>query len=290
MFRWWRDIGEQPCVWSDFGLWFIGCNVEHLHEVLSLGRLQALQQLHWVPCVRYDPDLPILDSIAENHPGIRKISLDMDLLFYGFVRHEPGFAWDAMAKLAIELVKFCVVDLTHSVCSTTFLRALLKASLSCGANSNLKTIKISGNEKDHPDVLAEARLQGVEITFMPPTHDAALKQPLDIIQIDEDGEEDRGGHKDEDVEKVGGFGKEGYKEGDMEEDEDGYINKHNEDDGGENPFDLISLCLHRSSAHNEWRIVKVEEGGNLRVTITAPTMTLTLPRINWQLAPRPTRL
>ena len=155
--------------------------MEHLHEVLSLGRLQALQQLHWIPCVRYDPDLPILNIIAENHPGIRKISLDIDLPFYdGFVRHwmsdkMPDLAWDEMAKLGIELVKFCVVDLTHSVCSNTFLWAFLKASLSCGANSNLKAIQISGNEKDHPDVLAEARRQGVEITVVPPTHDAAFK-------------------------------------------------------------------------------------------------------------------
>ena len=68
--RWWRDIGEQPCVWSNFGLRFIGCDVDHLLEVLSLGRLQGLQQLHWIPCVQFDPDLPILDIIAENHTGI----------------------------------------------------------------------------------------------------------------------------------------------------------------------------------------------------------------------------
>ena len=75
--RWWRDIGEQPCVWSNFGLRFIGCDVDHLLEVLSLGRLQGLQQLHWIPCVEYHPDLPILDIIAENHAGIIQISLEM---------------------------------------------------------------------------------------------------------------------------------------------------------------------------------------------------------------------
>ena len=54
LFRWWREIGEQPCVWSNFELRFIRCDMTHLLEVLSLGRLQALEQLHWVPCVRYD--------------------------------------------------------------------------------------------------------------------------------------------------------------------------------------------------------------------------------------------
>ena len=80
MFRWWREIGEQPCVWSNFRLRFIGCDVEHLLEVLSLRRLQALEQLHWVPCVRYDPDVPILNIVAaEKHAGIRTTSLDMTL-------------------------------------------------------------------------------------------------------------------------------------------------------------------------------------------------------------------
>ena len=117
--------------------------MKHLLEVLSMGRLQALEQLHWVPCVRYDPDAPILSIIAENHAGLRTISLDMALddfaeRFEGYESDER----DERTKLAVALAKFCVVDLTHCVCektdATRFLRALLKAS--CGAISNLKAL------------------------------------------------------------------------------------------------------------------------------------------------------
>ena len=254
--------------------------MKHLLEVLSLGRLQALEQLYWVPCVRYDPDAPILDVIAENHAGIRTISLDMALddfaeRFEGYESDER----DERTKLAIALAKFCVVDLTHCVCektdATRFLWALLKAS--CVAISNLKAIQISGDEMDYADVLVEARLQGVAIIVVPAANDASFKQPLDIIQIDEDGEEDN----DEDVEKIRDFGKEGHEEGYKEEDryEDGDTNKYNEDDGRENPFDLISLSLHKSSAYSHSRAVKAEEDGHILVTINAPAMTLTLPRI-----------
>ena len=227
--------------------------MDHLLEVLSLGRLQGLQQLHWIPCVQFDPDLPILDIIAENHAGIRQISLDMVLYFRG----------DEGTKLATTLVKFCVVDFTHCQLTRTFLRALLLASR--GANSKLKTIKISaGYDQLHFDTLGEAWQQGVAITVVPP---AAFKQPLDTIQIDEDEEEERAVHSYEGVEKIGGNGTEGYMEEEYEEEEedryeDGDRNKHNED-----PFDLISLSLHRSSGHSSWRIVKVEEDGHLRVTI-----------------------
>ena len=277
LFRWWREIGEQPCVWSNFELRFIGCDVTHLLEVLSMGRLQALEQLYWVPCVRYDPDAPILDIIAENHAGIRTISLDMAL--DDFAERFEGYESDEMTKLATALVKFYVVDLTHCICTktdaTTFLRALLKAS--CGAISNLKAIQISGDEMDYADVLVEARLQGVEVTVVPAANDTSFKQPLDIIQIDGDGEEDN----DEDVEKIRDFGKEGHEEGYKEEDryEDGDTNKYNEDDGRENLFDLISLSLHKSSAHSDCRAVKAKEDGHLLVTINAPATTLTLPRI-----------
>ena len=112
---------------------------------------------------------------------------------------------------------------------------------------------------------AEARQQGVAITVVPP---AASRQPLDTIQIDDDEGEERTVHSYEGVEKLGDNGREGYVEEeykDEEEDsrfEDFGTNKHNED-----PFDLISLSLHRSSGHSSWRIVKVEEDGHLRVTI-----------------------
>ena len=102
------------------------------------------------------------------------------------------------------------------------------------------------------------------ITVVPP---APFKQPLDTIQIDEGEEEERAVHSYEGVEKIGGNGTEGYMEKEHKEEEedryeDGDRNKHNED-----PFDLISLSLHRSSGHSSWRIVKVEEDGHLRVTI-----------------------
>ena len=65
-------------------------------------------------------------------------------------------------------------------------------------------MKISGDERDHADLLVEARLQGVAVTVVPAANDATLKQPLDVIQIDEDGEEeDRAGHNDEDEAKIG---------------------------------------------------------------------------------------
>ena len=227
--------------------------MDHLLEVLSLGRLQGLQQLHWIPCVQYDPDLPILDIIAENHAGIRQISLDMVLYF----RCEG----DDRTKLATTLVKFCVVDFTHCQLTRTFLRALLLASR--GANSKLKTIKISaGYDQLHLDTLGEARQQGVAITVVPP---AASRQPLDTIQIDDDEGEENTVHSYEGGEKLGDNGREGYVEEeykDEEEDsrfEDFGTNKHNED-----PLDPISLSLHRSSGHSSWRIVKVEEDGHLR--------------------------
>ena len=100
------------------------------------------------------------------------------------------------------------------------------------------------------------------ITVVPP---APFKQPLDTIQIDEGEEEERAVHSYEGVEKIGDNGTGGYMEEEYEEEEryeDGDRNKHNED-----PFDLISLSLHRSSGHSSWRIVKVEEDGHLRVTI-----------------------
>ena len=46
------------------------------------------------------------------------------------------------------------------------------------------------------------------------------------------------------------------------------------------PSDLICLSLHKSNAYSDWRTVKAEEDGNLLVTINAPAMTFTLPRLN----------
>ena len=84
MCRWWRELGEEPSLWTGFKLHFTfhpDCNREEiLFELLSLRRLQTLQYIHlYVFMSSWKTILQSLEIISDSQPPIKSLSMDVPL-------------------------------------------------------------------------------------------------------------------------------------------------------------------------------------------------------------------
>jgi len=162
--RWWRKMGEDPCLWAKFKLQIplaLPCPCHGLQDVLSLGRLQSLEYFH----LKMDLDKVTHHvQIILSHPSIRKLSLMMLSIKVAWFEMSE----EEKAKLAALLVKFEEVDLTESPCfhwrpnALGLLRSLIPAS--AVGDSKLKKLSISYvDEEENSEVLAQARERFVVI-------------------------------------------------------------------------------------------------------------------------------
>ena len=178
--RFWREVGEQPCLWSSLKLKFLAVDgkpnkdtdgptgwTKDLQRVLSMKRLQALQQLNLdfsftvqdVPlrdCIRF------LQIIIRNSPTVRKLSLESLHLA------DPLPPSQVLAeKLVTKLVNFEQVDFgtdgflrdlwtwDNSVANALLRR--LAAVLSSGEGSKLWVLSMPAFLRVIKEALAEAR-------------------------------------------------------------------------------------------------------------------------------------
>ena len=185
--RFWREVGEQPCLWSTLKLKFLAVNgkpnkdtdgptgwTQDLQRVLSMKRLQALQQLNldfsftvqdvvWRDCIRF------LQIITRNSPTVRKLSLESLHLA------DPLPPSKVLAEqLVAKLVNFEQVDFgtdgflrdhhwdagDNSVANALLRRlapAAMAAVLSSGEGSKLWVLSMPAYPRVIKEALAEAR-------------------------------------------------------------------------------------------------------------------------------------
>ena len=167
--RRWREVGEQPCLWSSLKLKFVvgstsrPARVEVLQRVLNMRRLQTLEHLTlyfmwpqtgvpWQDCIHLIQVIP---------PSVRKLSLEMfDVL-------KPLPPIHVMAEeLVAELVRFEEVDfrsfLLYSRKMTDATLRRLTAVISSGEETKLKVLVMpawmsSSRSSWISETLAEAR-------------------------------------------------------------------------------------------------------------------------------------
>ena len=183
--RAWREVGEQPCLWSSLKLKFLAVNGEpradpdgpigwtqDLKEVLNMKRLQTLQQLTldfsltglfinvmWKDCICF------LQIISKNSPTVRKLCLETLHLA------EPLPSPNVLAKkLVAKLVKFEEIDfgtegflfedycdtMSRSSITNAILRRLLAVAKS-GGDFKLQVLSMPGRPQNISKTLAEAR-------------------------------------------------------------------------------------------------------------------------------------
>ena len=153
MLRWWREVGEGASLWANFKfkLNFIARSPLQLIEVLTMPRLQCLQEIG-LQCVQYIITLPaLLQLIIDKCPGIRKLLLRIK---------KCTIQEDEMIMLASSLVKFEQVDLTEFSISSTDEIALVEAAiaaLSTVVGSRLRLLQIHGHRRSHSKLLAAAK-------------------------------------------------------------------------------------------------------------------------------------
>ena len=108
--RWWREVGEKPSLWAKLKLQFEAGHEQTLHQVLALGRLQALEYLSLNRCEYTEHSctrvIGLLKSAVDHCPMLRGLSLDFGLLV---LFNKP----DKLARVAAMLVKFEEIDLTE---------------------------------------------------------------------------------------------------------------------------------------------------------------------------------
>ena len=163
--RRWREVGEQPCLWSSLKLKFVvgstsrpARSVQVLQRVLNMRRLQTLEHLTlnfmwsqtevpWQDCIHLIQVIP---------PSVRKLSLEM----FDFLDPLPPI--HVMAEeLVAELVRFEEVDLrsfllySRKMTDATLRR--LTAVISSGEETKLKVLVMPAWTLHSAETLAEAR-------------------------------------------------------------------------------------------------------------------------------------
>lgn len=153
-------MGEQPVLWAKLKLGFFAQaegQEQELLRILQLKRLQSLEYLRLefrlsaTHCPRF------LQTVSDNQPAVRKLSLQMD--------SQSALAEEILVSLAASLIKFEEVDLFFfSEQVDPLAGEILSATLTAtaGENSKLKMLTMPGNEKRHAEAIAEAR--GREVT------------------------------------------------------------------------------------------------------------------------------
>ena len=167
-YRRWREVGEQPCLWStldlDTGpvLW----TQDLMLELLNIRRLQTLKQLNldFFQQISWQDYIHLLQIIIENSPSIRKLSLEPKNLAV----FEPRPPIDQLVEeLVAKLVEFEEVDfgddgfLRDTDIANAFLRGVT-AMTSSGEDSKLRVLSMPGFKSStvYPHIseaVAEAR-------------------------------------------------------------------------------------------------------------------------------------
>ena len=179
-------MGEKSCLWANFELIFFARvggfgretrGVTELRQVLSLRRLQSLQSLTltlsgwslFLGCLQDTPDL--LQTVLHYRPPVlRTLYLD----FGGWEAANivgQQVVDDRVAKVAAELVKFEVVELTadmgsSSLC-TEHTKMILAAILTAlpRESSKLKILTLWGEKDEHAAALVELKGAGVTVNM-----------------------------------------------------------------------------------------------------------------------------
>ena len=142
--RWWRQVGEKPSLWAKLKLQFEAGQEQTLHQVLALGRLQALEYLS-LNCWEFSEQsctrvIGLLQSAVDHCPTLRVLSLDFGLVV---LVNKP----DKLARVAAMLVKFEEIDLTEGFLlrkeehAQALLGAILRALSEEGSRLKILTLQ-----------------------------------------------------------------------------------------------------------------------------------------------------
>ena len=175
--RFWREVGEQPCLWSSLKLKFLAVDgkpnkdtdgptgwTQDLQRVLRMKRLQALQQLNLdfsltVQDVLLQDCIRFLQIIIRNSPTVGKLSLE-SLHLADPLPPSQALAEKLVAKLVnFEQVDFGTDGFLREHCVASALLRRLAAVLSSGEGSKLRVLSMPAypRVKEVKEALAEAR-------------------------------------------------------------------------------------------------------------------------------------
>ena len=162
-------MGERPELWAKLKLGFYvqlpemeaKAQEQELLGILQLRRLQSLERLRLECRLPAKNCPPFLQTIIDNHPAVRKLSLQMS--------QQGTLPEEILVNLASALVKFEEVDVFFFSDGVEPLAGeILSATLTAtaGENSKLKMLTMPGNEKKHADAITQARSREVIVKLV----------------------------------------------------------------------------------------------------------------------------